>query len=57
MTARLTRRENVEAREKDLKQSAKKPYTAPRLTVHGSVEKITEGGGGTRGDGGAQSRL
>jgi hypothetical protein len=57
MTARPTRRGKVEAREKESKQSAKEPYTAPLLTIHGSVEKITEGGGTSPGDGGAMSRI
>lgn len=31
------------------KSADKKPYTAPKVTVHGAVEKITEGpSGGTQ---------
>jgi hypothetical protein len=30
---------------------ARKPYTAPRLVEYGPVEKLTEGGSGTKVDG------
>lgn len=38
--------------ERDSERFAREPYTTPRLIVHGSLEKITEGTGGDKGDGG-----
>lgn len=32
---------------------SKKPYTAPRLTTYGSIEKLTKTGGKTTRDGGS----
>jgi hypothetical protein len=31
---------------------SKKPYTTPRLTIYGSIEKLTKTGGQTTRDGG-----
>lgn len=31
---------------------AKKPYRPPRLTVYGDLRRLTQGGGGTRREGG-----
>ena len=39
-------RKRAVAEEKDLRKKTPKPYSAPELRVHGSVERITEGGGG-----------
>lgn len=41
----------MESEKKDLfkkeveKEQSKKPYSTPQLTVHGTVEEITSGGG------------
>ncbi len=34
--------------DKELKKESKKPYAPPKLTVHGTVEKITKAGIGKR---------
>lgn len=36
-------------------EQEKKPYTAPRLTIHGDVKEITQLAGGVGGDGFGES--
>ena len=38
-------------RSRESKNSARKPYESPKITVHGTIEKITEGIGEPLGEG------
>ena len=48
-----TRKEPIEPRKEDGAPDSppKKPYTAPRLTTYGTIEKLTKTGGATTRDG------
>jgi hypothetical protein len=39
------------ARSEGARKRAKRPYVRPQLVAFGSVTKLTQGGGGSKGDG------
>ena len=41
----------MKTEEKDMQQQPRNPYNAPRLAVHGNVEKLTGGGTGKKAEG------
>lgn len=52
----ITRKEDLSPRKDETSSPEnpppKKPYTTPRLTIYGSIEKLTKTGGATTRDGG-----
>ena len=53
-----SRKEDTDARKEDSATGTpkKKPYTAPRLTTYGSIEKLTKTGGATTKDSGTKKK-
>lgn len=57
METNLKNQQTIQPEEdKKLAERQRASYTSPTLQVYGSVGKLTQGGGGSKGDGGVKDR-